>query len=340
MSLKPFQTRFLGYWLLFLVLFLATWLNLETPLLTILFSIFALEKLRFIRRKWLAVCLFVVLVCSIFYLFAWFIKQSVDALPKLVEESVPKIVAYVESKGVKLPFEDVGQLKSQSISWVQSQLGYLGNFAKLATKEFAFLLVGLVVAVCFFLNPELDLERGLHPVRRNLYSFGCDEIAARFRAFYESFRRVMGAQIIISLLNSGLTAIYLVIIGLPYTALLVVLTFFCGLLPIIGNIIGNSVIVVVSFKESPQLAIASLTYLIVIHKFEYFLNGKIIGDRIKNPVWLTLLGLLLGERLMGIPGMILAPVILNFIKVEASRIELPGLADETEPRAQLESAAR
>ena len=87
--------------------------------------------------------------------------------------------------------------------------------------------------------------------------------------------------------------------------------------------ISNSVIVALSFRISPQLAIASLTYLVVLHKLEYFLNSKIIGDRIKNPVWLTLLGLILGERLMGIPGMILAPVILNYIKVEASTIEVP-----------------
>jgi predicted PurR-regulated permease PerM len=66
--------------------------------------------------------------------------------------------------------------------------------------------------------------------------------------------------------------------------------------------------------------VAALVFLIVLHKLEYFLNSKIIGDRIKNPVWLTLLALIVGERLMGIPGMILAPVILNYIKVEASKI--------------------
>lgn len=43
----------------------------------------------------------------------------------------------------------------------------------------------------------------------------------------------------------------------------------------------------------------------MLHKLEYFLNSKIIGDRIKNPVWLTLLALIIGERFMGIPGMIL-----------------------------------
>ena len=36
-------------------------------------------------------------------------------------------------------------------------------------------------------------------------------------------------------------------------------------------------------------------------------------------MWLTLLGLIIGETLMGIPGMILAPVVLHYIKVEASK---------------------
>ena len=46
------------------------------------------------------------------------------------------------------------------------------------------------------------------------------------------------------------------------------------------------------------------------------------SDRIKNPIWLTLLGLILGEKLMGIPGMILAPVVLHYIKMESSRAKV------------------
>ena len=67
---------------------------------------------------------------------------------------------------------------------------------------------------------------------------------------------------------------------------------------------------------------AALMFLVILHKGEYFLNSKIIGDRIRNPMWLTLLGLVIGEKLMGIPGMILAPVLLHFIKVEVSRNKL------------------
>jgi len=41
-------------------------------------------------------------------------------------------------------------------------------------------------------------------------------------------------------------------------------------------------------------------------------------------MWLTLLGLVVGEKLMGIPGMVLAPIVLHYIKVEASRNRMTG----------------
>jgi predicted PurR-regulated permease PerM len=69
---------------------------------------------------------------------------------------------------------------------------------------------------------------------------------------------------------------------------------------------------------------------VAIHKLEYFLNSKIIGDRIRNPVWLTLIALIIGERLMGIPGLILAPVVLNYLRVEMLTVEVRPLQEKIE----------
>jgi predicted PurR-regulated permease PerM len=138
----------------------------------------------------------------------------------------------------------------------------------------------------------------------------------------------MGAQMIISTLNTGLTSIFVTWISLPYAGLVIAITFFCGLLPIIGNLISNTVIVSIAFTVSPRLGVSALIFLVVLHKLEYVLNSKIIGGRIHNPMWLTLLALIVAERIMGIPGMILAPVILDYIKSEASRVELPEPAEE------------
>jgi predicted PurR-regulated permease PerM len=102
----------------------------------------------------------------------------------------------------------------------------------------------------------------------------------------------------------------------------IAVTFLCGLLPIVGNLISNVIIVGLAFTISFKVAVIALGFLVAIHKLEYFLNSKIIGDRIRNPIWLTLLALIIGERLMGIPGMVLAPVVLNYLRLELSKVEV------------------
>lgn len=306
------------------------WIHMATPLLAALFSYLALTKLHFGRRrgKWLTIVLFLALVSAIAYALIRFIEQAVPTLPSIAEQVIPSVIHWGKSRNIELPFSDYDSLKETALDMVREmkgQVSYLGSFAKLArgaTTQVVFLIAGCVVAISLFLNPRIELDRERQPIRNNAYSLCCDEIAERFRRFYQSFARVMGAQLIISAINTVLTAIFVFAAQLPYAPIIIGITFLCGLLPVIGNLVSNTVIVGIGFTVSPRMALAALIFLVVIHKLEYFLNCKIIGDRIRNPLWLTLLGLIIGERLMGIPGMILAPVFLNYIKVETSTIQL------------------
>jgi predicted PurR-regulated permease PerM len=316
------KTARFSYVFMLIALVLVAWLHLATPLLTAVFCYFALEKICFKRQKLLAVLLFAILLTTAGYGFVYFFKQAYITLPKVAETSIPIIVEKAERFQIELPFTDMASLKVVLLEALQ-QIRYLTSFAKIALKEIALFIIGVVVAVSVFANAKLDLDRGNYRLRNNLYSVMCDQIAARFRTFYSSFRTVMGAQLIISAINTTLTAVFVFWIGLPYASLVVVVTFLCGMLPIIGNILSNTVIVGIALTVSPTLAVWALIFLIVLHKLEYFLNSQIIGTRIKNPMWLTLIGLILGERLMGIPGMILAPVVLHYIKAEMSNIQAP-----------------
>jgi predicted PurR-regulated permease PerM len=158
----------------------------------------------------------------------------------------------------------------------------------------------------------------------------CDLVSTRFRDFYRSFATVMGAQITISLINTVLTAIFLLAVGMPHALLLIAVTLLCGLVPIVGNLVSNTIIVFVALTVSLKLGIVALLFLVLIHKLEYFLNSKVIGDRIRNPIWLTLVALIVGERLMGIPGLILAPVVLNYLRVEMLTVEVPAPPESVE----------
>ncbi|HZR20263.1 MAG TPA: AI-2E family transporter [Verrucomicrobiae bacterium] len=318
----------ISYYFLPAVLILCGWLHLASLLLATLFAFLALRKLCFWeqRGKWLATGLFLVLLAGITYGLGHFATRTFQALPEIADKSIPRIIEFAKKYQIELPFTDYDSLKDAAIDIGKDQTRYLGNVAKAAkgaTTQFLYLIVGCVVAIGIFLNPRFELARTAQSAPGNLYSRCCEQIAARFRLFYQSFVTVMGAQIVISAINTVLTAIFVIAVQLPYAVVVIGVTFLCGLLPVIGNLLSNAIIVAIGFTVSPKMALVALVFLIVVHKLEYFLNSKIVGDRIGNPLWLTLLALVLGERLMGVPGMILAAVVLNYIKLEASAIAKP-----------------
>jgi predicted PurR-regulated permease PerM len=152
--------------------------------------------------------------------------------------------------------------------------------------------------------------------------------AERLRHLRGAFRGVVFAQIRISALNTLLTAIYLAIvlpalgINLPLTKTMIVVTFFAGLLPILGNLISNTIIVVISLSQSIYVALVSLGFLIAVHKLEYFVNARIIGGRIRARAWELLLAMLVMDAAFGIPGVIVAPIYYAYLKDELAAREL------------------
>jgi len=305
---------------------LAGLLRLGLPLLVVLFSYFALRQLYFLtRKKWLALSAFAVVVVAVAAAGVYFTRAAILALPDVADTSIPSASAWAQQRQIELPFTDFESLREVVIDTLKQEAHYLQNVAHFAgstTALLVFAVVGIVAAGSLFLKTGLDPYRSTHPVRNNLYSICCDEVSIRFRDFYRSFATVMGAQITISLINTILTAIFVVTVRLPHAPLVIAVTFLCGLVPIVGNLISNTIIIFLALTVSLKLAIGALIFLVAIHKLEYFLNSKIIGDRIRNPVWLTLIALIIGERLMGIPGLILAPVVLNYLRVEMLKVEV------------------
>lgn len=306
---------------------LIVWLHLAVPLLAALFAYLALSRLNTGKRggKALAVIVFLGALAGIAYALGYFINQTIRALPEIGDKAIPAIIAWAKQFGIELPFTDYDSLKDLAFDTVKSEVRFLGSFAKFArgvSTEALFLAAGCVVAISAFLHPRFEVGADNSMAPENLYAGSCREIAARFRTLYGSFVTIMGAQIIISAINTVLTAIFVLAVRLPYAVVVIGVTFLCGLVPVVGNLLSNTIVVAIGFTVSPRMAFGALIFLIVIHKLEYFLNSKIVGWRIHNPLWLMLLALIVGERLLGIPGMILAPVMLNYVRLEMSKTPL------------------
>lgn len=228
------------------------------------------------------------------------LESSRASLPQWVVEHMP---------------ENTAALQKGMVGWLRSHTGELQIFGKEAARGFAHVLVGLVIGAMLALY-EVKPIAAYRPLARALI-----ERAARLA---EAFRRIVFAQVRISAINTAFTALYLAVVlpafgvQLPLTKTLIAVTFIAGLLPVIGNLISNTVIVVVSLAHSLQTAIAALVFLIVIHKLEYFLNARIVGSQIRARAWELLLAMLAMESAFGLPGVVAAPIYYAYLKNELS----------------------
>jgi predicted PurR-regulated permease PerM len=208
---------------------------------------------------------------------------------------------------------DAADLKESTVTWLRNHAKELQTVGKEAGAALVHILIGMVIGIMLSL-------RSVAPGHE--YRSLAQAWVGRITLFGDSFRAIVFAQFRISAINTVFTAIYLVIvlpvfgIHLPFVPVMIALTFFFGLIPVVGNIISNTIIAVVSLSNSLAAAIASIVFLVVIHKLEYFLNARIIGSQIKARAWELLIAMFVMEAAFGIEGVIAAPIYYAYIKSE------------------------
>ena len=213
-----------------------------------------------------------------------------DTLPEKVEELHEPLVDMLREHGQKI-----------------SAVGMAG------IKTSAHLLLGMVVGGMTALHHFGETENW-PPLSAALH--------ARAHGLANAFDKVVFAQVKISTLNTVLTALYLLValplfgVRMPLLTVLIPFTFIAGLLPVVGNLISNAAIVLISLGMSPEVALASLVFLIAIHKLEYFTNAKIVGGQVHAGAWELLCAMLAMEAVFGMAGLIAAPVAYAWLKAE------------------------
>ncbi len=244
------------------------------------------------------------------------LRNSGESVPLLMQ----KMAQIIEDARAILPPglqryvpEDSETIRVTMAEWLRTNAGALQLAGAGIGRSLVHILMGMIIGAL------LSMQKAVHPSERRPLTEAIVGHAARFAA---AFKRVVFAQLWISLINTFFTWLYLDVvlrlfgIDLPLVKILVALTFIVGLMPIIGNLISNTAIVVVCLSQGVPVAIASLAYLVIIHKLEYFLNARIIGSHINARAWELLIMMLVMEAAFGITGLIAAPIIYAYFKEE------------------------
>jgi predicted PurR-regulated permease PerM len=233
------------------------------------------------------------------------IQKMADILEHARSTMPPWIVDYLPAS--------LDDMRTAVTDWLHEHASELRLAGAETGRALAHILIGMIIGAMMSLREARDGDSE-KPLSRALEQ--------RAGLVGDAFRRVVFAQVRISLINTTFTAVYLLIVlplfgvHLPFAKTMVAVTFVAGLLPVVGNLISNAVIVVVSLANSLAVAIASLVFLIVIHKLEYFLNARIVGSRIHAHAWELLIAMLVMEAAFGLPGVVAAPIYYAYVKAE------------------------
>lgn len=261
-----------------------------------------------------AVCVVVALIGIGFGLWTFLVgHHGVADLLAVVTETLESLKRTLPANvAASLP-DTVEEFQAHLVNYIRENSRHLSEVGMEGVKTFAHVLLGMVVGGMTALHSFKGVSEwpGLSAA-----------LHARLRVLCESFYKVVFAQAKISALNTLLTAIYLAVVlplcgvHLPMVTMLIIFTFVVGLLPVVGNLISNAVIVVISLGVSLVVGGASLAFLVLVHKLEYFTNAKIVGGEVQAKAWELLCAMILMEAIFGIGGMVAAPIAYAWLKTE------------------------
>ena len=299
-------------------LLLVLWLNLFAALFGalagyVLFGLVRrtnashLPRRRRIANALLALALVAGGVFAIFEGFELLLNASTDGLPKLLQllaDTLDQVRGTAPGWIVSWLPDSADSLQQGVSGWLRTHAGEMQHWGREALRVVLHLVIGLVIGV----TASISIHR--RPAAAPLPALAI----ARWRQLVLAFADVFAAQLRIALVNAGVTALYLLVVlpvfgaHVPLAKTLVALTFFASLLPIVGNLISNSAIIIAGLTVLLWVGVASFAFLVVVHKLEYFLNAHFVGSRVDMPVYALLASMLLLESAFGVAGLVAAPV--------------------------------
>ena len=256
-------------------------------------------------------------------LITWQISNLSEDAPQM-EQRITKMVTQVKET-VSSTF-GISKEKQQEMMQKQQQQGG-GGLSKVATgivsSIMGFLVDGLLtlVYIFLFLTFRSHLKKFILQWVPAEEKTKAGKIITQSSKVAHQYLSGLGMMIVILWIMYGIA---FSIIGVKSAIFFAIL---CGLLeiiPFVGNLAGNALTVLMAITQGggTSMIIAILvTYAIVQFIQSYILEPLVVGAEVNiNPLF-TILAIVAGELIWGVPGMILAIPILGITKIVCDNVE-------------------
>ncbi|MUP45722.1 AI-2E family transporter [Gramella sp. BOM4] len=263
-------------------------------------------------------------LCSVgvLMLVSFQIRNFTDDWPKIKETMKPKIeqVKKFALEHTPLSEEDIQESEGSSGPSGSQMAQKAASFmSKLSSFTANYLLT--FVYIFFLLNYR-------HVFRNFIIRVFPDERREKAKDIMVDSSRVVSQYLVGKLILMGLLAIlYSIGLGLSGVSNYIIVSAIAAILtliPYIGNIIGFTMAVAFGFLTSGETSVLigiALTFTVTQFVESYVLQPYVVGDRVDAHPFFVIVGVILGNFVWGIIGMVLAIPILGIITVTCLKIE-------------------
>ncbi|MDF2922391.1 MAG: rane protein [Paenibacillaceae bacterium] len=237
-------------------------------------------------------------------------------LPKIVSQ-VRQLYDFLVNMMNKPPGDDeisiyianaLRQLNLQS--YLSHGIDYILVISNWGTTFFIALLLSL-----FFILEKRRIVKFTSKLKDSKIHWLYNELEYFGRKFVRSFGKVIEAQFLIALFNTGFTVIGLWVFGFPYLIALGIMVFLLSLIPVAGVMISLIPLSIIAYTiDGLLMVLYVLIMIMVLHFLEgYMLNPKLMSSKTNLPVFYTFLILLFSEHYLGVWGFIIGIPIFIFL---------------------------
>lgn len=302
------------------------------PLLLAFFiSLVLLPFTRFLEKKHvpevlaivLALLLLIILIAGIMWFFSIQIAKLIEDFPQIKNNVMNHLNALREWVDAKTGFSTEKQMAlidEQSSKLLNSAGGILTGAASSLSSIFVFfgLLPIYIFLILFYKNLLLRFVFLWFP------SGSQNKVEEVMRETETIIKSYIGGLLIqityITILLGGA----LMVLGIKHALLIGILFAFLNLIPYVGALVGNIIGVLLTLTSSQELwPIFEVLITIAVVQFldNNILMPRIVGSKVKINALATIVGVIIGGSLAGIPGMFLSLPIIAVLKIIFDRTE-------------------
>ena len=280
------------------------------------------KKLAVRSRRGLALTLAILtLVGLIALIIALVVPQLVSCVKLLVAE-VPDFFNMVVAKLSEFEFvpEDIIAALSK-IDWksritdiIKTVYSGLGSVMDVVVTTVSSLVSGVTtafLAIIFAIYLLLGKDKIGSQLKKVLHHFIPERITEKFdyvrKVADESFHKFIVAQCTEALILGGLCTVGMLILRLPYAAMIGAVTVVTAFIPVVGALLGGAIGAFLILMESPVKALIFLVFIILLQQIEGdLIYPRVVGSSMGLPSIWVLTAVTLGGGMFGVLGMMLS----------------------------------